>query len=83
MGPMVEEWERRFAGKIQVRRIDMASLDPEGPDGPLVELCFQKVDFHATPTLILLNRQGRVVYEHVGPPEEAQVVAELQALAKR
>lgn len=64
--------ETQLDGQVSFVRVNVASAFG-------VELA-RRYDIHATPTLVVLDTLGKVVYSHVGVPNAAQVVAAVETL---
>jgi thioredoxin-related protein len=68
----VDGIERQFAGELKVMRVDVQD--------PSAQPWLDRFAFRATPTFVLLDGQGRVVWHSVGSIEAAQVAAVLRGL---
>ena len=64
--------EKQLAGKASVVRLDMFSQ--------VGQQAATRYGVRATPTLIVIDGQGQVVYRQVGLPHSDQLVAQVEAM---
>ena len=64
--------EKQLAGKASVVRLDMFSQ--------VGQQAAARYGVRATPTLIVIDGQGQVVYRQVGLPRSDQLVAQVEAM---
>jgi len=68
----VDRIEKQLRDKASVVRVNVAAASG-------LEVA-RRYGVRATPTLLVLNGQGAVVYSHVGVPNSAEVVAAVEEL---
>ena len=70
--PVVNRLAKQLEGRAGLIRVNVAT-----PTGLAVA---QMYDVRATPTLLVLNGKGKVVYSHVGIPNAGEVAKVVEGL---
>lgn len=71
--PVVDRLAKQLQGRAELIRVNVAT-----PTGLAVA---QTYGVRATPTLLVLNGEGNVVYSHVGIPNAGAIVKAVEGLS--
>jgi hypothetical protein len=78
MGPVVSKLENDYAGRVEVRRIEVDKLSKDDPQFPAIAKMADAVHFNVTPTFLVLSRKGEVKGRYEGVTSYATLSRDLE-----
>lgn len=79
MGPMVQQLEKAYAGRVNFRVYTLDKLAPGEYDE--MKRIADLVDFHVTPTFVTVDRTGRVIGRYEGTTSYLTLKRDLDRIA--